>query len=160
MKKTFVILMLVLTANTYTFGQTATAQKQGLSKAEQEVRLLEREWLDAYEQYDVEAMNRIVADDFLITHIDSTMQTKPQIVANLKAPRREGQPAMKFFTEDVESRVYNDTVILTGRVVTQYSVGGKTARQQSRYTDTYVKRKGRWQVVASHLTNIAEQKQP
>ena len=27
-------------------------------------------------------------------------------------------------------------------------------RQESRYTDTYVRLDGRWQVVASHLSNV------
>jgi len=54
----------------------------------------------------------------------------------------------------VHARVYGDTVILTGRVVTEYQRDGQTmSKEQQRYTDTYVKRNGRWQVVASHLSN-------
>jgi hypothetical protein len=30
---------------------------------------------------------------------------------------------------------------------------GTTSETHQRYTDTYVKRDGRWQVVASHLSN-------
>jgi hypothetical protein len=55
----------------------------------------------------------------------------------------------------VKSRAYGDTVILIGKVVTEVRCGDKTVREQSRYTDTYVKRDGRWQVVASHLSNVA-----
>jgi uncharacterized protein (TIGR02246 family) len=138
----------------------APAQQPTLSKAEEEVRRLERQWLDAYEQNDAEAMNRIVADDFTITFPNGEMQTKPQIVAMVKAPRRASQPRMRFRTEGVQSRAYGDTVILIGKVITEYEREGKTATEQSRYTDTYVRRDGRWQVVASHLSNVEEAKKP
>ena len=125
--------------------------------AEQEVRKLERAWLDAYEQSDAKAMDAIVADDFTITFPDGSMQTKPQIMEMIKRPRNPASPATKFYTEDVRSRAYGDTVILMGRVVSEYVRDGKTVKDASRYTDTYVKRGGRWQVVASHLSNDARQ---
>lgn len=128
----------------------ATAQND----AAQEVRKMERAWLDAYEQHDEKAMDAIVADDFTITFPDGSIQTKSQIIASLKMPRRTGGPIPKFHTEEVQARVYGDTVILTGRVVTEYQRDGQTiSKEQQRYTDTYVRRNGRWQVVASHLSN-------
>jgi uncharacterized protein (TIGR02246 family) len=117
------------------------------------VQKLERAWLDAYEQHDTKAMDAIVADDFTITFPNGSMQSKAQILAALKGPRPAGR-SIKFHTEDVQARVYGDTVILIGRVVTQYQRDGQTAsKEEQRYTDTYVKRNGRWQVVASHLSN-------
>jgi uncharacterized protein (TIGR02246 family) len=139
-----IILMLIAS-----FGYAAAQDD-----AAQAVRKLERAWLDAYEQFDEKAMNAIVADDFTITFPDGSRQTKVQIVNSLKLPRQAGRPTAKFYTEDVQARVYGDTVILTGRVVTEYQRDGQTmSKEQQRYTDTYVKRNGRWQVVASHLSN-------
>lgn len=136
--------------------QAVGAQTRQENEAEREVRKLERAWLDAYEQHDAKAMDTIVADDFVITFPDGSMQTKPQIIASIKAPRNPASPRLKFYTEDVRARAYGDTVILTGRVVTEYPRDGKTVREQSRYTDTYVKLRGRWQVVASHLSNAPQ----
>ena len=132
-----------------------STQPQTLTRSEEEVRKLERQWLDAYEQHDSEAMNRIVADDFIITFPNGTMQTKPQLMSMIAKPN-PSSPKMRFYTEDVRSRSYGDTVILMGRVVTEYERDGKKVKEQSRYTDTYVKRNGRWQVVASHLSNVEE----
>jgi uncharacterized protein (TIGR02246 family) len=127
-------------------------------KAADEVRKLERAWLDAYEKLDAKAMDEIVADDFTITFPDGSMQTKAMIVAQLKMTRPANAPAFKFYTEEVQARVYGDTVVLIGRVVTEWQKDGKTMRELNRYTDTYVRRGGRWQVVASHLSNIKEEK--
>src|ERR1700682_5526105 len=124
----FVALMLIANCG-YAAAQDDAAQA---------VRKLERAWLNAYEQLDEKAMNAIVADDFTITFPDGSMQTKSQIVNSLKRPRQAGRPIPKFYTEDVQGRVYGDTVILIGRVVTEYQRDGQTtSKEQQRYTDTY-----------------------
>jgi uncharacterized protein (TIGR02246 family) len=155
-----VILLVTLIFASGGLTPALRGRQQNFTKAEEEVRRLERQWLDAYEQNNAEAMDRIVADDFTITFPGGAIQTKPQLMTMIRAPRRAGQPRLKFFTEDVRSRTYGDTVILMGRVVTEYERDGKTVREQSRYTDTYVRTKGRWQVVASHLSNVEEAKKP
>jgi uncharacterized protein (TIGR02246 family) len=157
-RRTLILVTLIVTSCGLSLAQQAGQSK--LTKAEEEVRKLERQWLDAYEQNNPEAMERIVADDFTITFPGGSIQTKPQLMTMIRAPRRAGQPQMKFFTEDVQSRAYGDTVILMGRVITEYERDGKTVKEQSRYTDTYVQRNGRWQVVASHLSNVEEAKKP
>lgn len=154
------ILLVTLIVTSGGLTRAQQGQQTNLTKAEEEVRKLERQWLDAYEQHNAEAMDRIVADDFTITFPSGAIQTKPQLMTMIKAPRRAGQPRMKFSTQDVQSRTYGDTVILIGRVITEYERDGKTVKEQSRYTDTYVRRKGQWQVVASHLSNVGEAKKP
>src|SRR4030088_2344741 len=136
----FVILMLITSCG-YAAAQDDAAQA---------VQKLERAWLDAHEQHDEKAMTAIVADDFIITFPDGSMQTKSQIITSLKSAGGGQRPSMKFHTEEGRARVYGDTVILTGLVVTEYQRDGQTmSKEQQRYTDTYVKRNGRWQVVAS-----------
>jgi len=130
----------------------AFAPPQAPRDAAAEVRRLEREWLDAYEKHDAEAMDRIVAEDFTITFPDGRVQTKPQLMRQVRAPRREGAPSFRFRTEQVESRVYGDTVILTGVFVSETTRGDKTETERLRFTDTYARIGGRWRVVASHLS--------
>ncbi len=150
--KTCLLALTLLVSCGYTAAQDNTAQA---------VQKLERAWLDAYEQHDEKAMTAIVADDFTITFPDGSMQTKARIIASLKASPGMPQPSMKFHTEDVQARVYGDTVILTGRVVSEWQREGQPAsKEQQRYTDTYVKRNGRWQVVASHLSNDTPRQKP
>jgi uncharacterized protein (TIGR02246 family) len=121
----------------------------------QQVRQLEREWLNAYEKLDSAAMQRIVADDFTIVFPDGASQTKADILAMLERGRASDRPSPRFTTEDVQARAYGNTVILSGRVIThRKGPDGTESRQESRYTDTYVRLDGRWQVVASHLSNV------
>jgi len=127
---------------------------------EQELLKLERDWLDAYVKRDVAAMDRIEADDFMITYPDGKMATKSDEIANLKKPAPAG-PSPTFMTADTKVRVYGDAAILTGKFIQKgtYRDGPKQGQEfniQERYTDVYVKRNGRWQVVASHLTAIPQ----
>lgn len=137
-----VVVLLFLLAPSTLYAQDAAS----------DVRQLERRWLDAYERLDDKAMDTIVADDFTITFPDGSMQNKAQVIASLK-PRPGSSPTTsKFQTEDVQARIYGDTVILTGVVISEYSRDGKSSKSAMRYTDTYVKRNGKWEVVASHLS--------
>lgn len=155
-----IIFLAMLLAAACGVSEARQEPRPKLSRAEEEVRRLERRWLDAYEQNDADAMERIVADDFTITFPNGAMQTKPQLMSMVRAARGAAQPRMRFYTEGVQSRAYGDTVILLGRVVSEYERDGKAVKEQSRYTDTYVRRGGRWQVVASHLSNVEEPKRP
>jgi ketosteroid isomerase-like protein len=153
MKKILHIFFLFIAA--ISLGIQANAQDQ--VQAEKDVRKVEREWLDAYEKHDSAAMDKIVAGDWLGTLADGSVQTKESVMHLVKSPRQPGMPGPKFFSEDVKARVYGDTVVLTGRIVTEWPGGNK---QQGRYTDTYVKRNGSWQVVASHMSNDSPRQRP
>jgi uncharacterized protein (TIGR02246 family) len=124
-----------------------------LSPQEGEVRALERRWLDAYERNDTAAMTEIVADDFTITFPNGKMDRKADILSQIRS-LPPGPSSYRFHTRDVASRSYGDTVILTGIVVTESVRDGRPVREESSYTDTYVRRNGRWQVVASHLSGV------
>jgi ketosteroid isomerase-like protein len=130
--------------------EPATKTEQPLTKAEREVRKLEREWLDAYEKHDSLTMDRILADDFKLSFSNGSSQSKADILAQLKTGRESGQPAPKFSTKDVQSRLEGDTVILAGRLTQQ----GARGTMQMSYTDTYAWRDGRWQDVDSKLKRI------
>ena len=126
------------------------------SPVEQELLKLEREWLDAYIKRDMAAMERIEADDFIITFPNGQMSNKAQQVAALKGPAPAGPPP-QFHTEETKVRMVGDDVaILTGIFVAKYQAGGKEVVEKSRYTDVWAKRAGRWQVVSSHLSNLAQ----
>jgi ketosteroid isomerase-like protein len=148
------ISVLVVTALFYSFAQPTSQRITRSSESERAVRKLERDWLDAYEHYDAKAMDSIVAGHFTITHADGSLQTKAQIMASLKRASDSAKSPSTFSTEDVQALVYQDTVILIGRVVERSRGEGQPIVSEARYTDTYVKQEGRWRVVASQLTAL------
>jgi ketosteroid isomerase-like protein len=127
-----------------------------VSPDEQEVKRREREWLDAYERQDAQAMDNILTADFKITHPDGGLQTKADVIAQLKHGKESGQASAKFSTEEVQSRIEGNAVILTGRLVMRSDREGRARLMQARYTDRYEKRQGRWQVVSSVMTSLPQ----
>lgn len=159
MRKLFSICLLITALVSLATGQVNNQSQNSL--AEQEVRKLERQWLDAYEKRDVAAMEKILAPDFIATFPNGSRQTKPQVMKFIGQPRRPGSPSPKFSSEDVQAHIYGDTVVLTGTLTTLWPGPNNTSmKQEARYTDTYVKRGGAWQVVSSGMSNVESAAKP
>ena len=121
------------------------------SRAERDVLGVLHDWLDALARNDLATVERIVADDYIITAADGKVMNK---TADL-APLKSGE--IKFTSaeaSDVNVRVFGDAAVVTGMGKYVVIAGGKTAEFRERFTDVYVKRRGRWQPVASHTTPI------
>ena len=129
-------------------GQTESIKASPDAKAEQELRKLEHQWLDA----NADEIERIEADDFTITYEDGSVRNKAQYLAMARRAVRD--PNVSQWTEDSVVRVYGDTAIITGRFLYKVRDKDKETTTESRYTDTYIRRNGSWQVVASHLSRI------
>jgi len=60
--------------------------------------------------------------------------------------------------DDYKVRVYGKAAVVTYRETVKGQYKDKDISGQSRETDTWVKLAGRWQIVATHLSKIVEQK--
>jgi len=117
-----------------------------------ELSKLEQVWNDAYVHGNVEPLERLLADDLIVTMTDMTVLTKAQSVGllrsgHLKFPRYE--------TSDIRIRVYNDAAVVTGRLQRTRTINGKDVDDDWRFTKVYVRRSGNWQVVAWHASTNA-----
>lgn len=115
-----------------------------------EVRVLERQWLDAYEHRDAAAMETILAPGFAITYPDGTLQSRQEVIDFVA--RHKGEPGPRFHTEETTATDFGTTVVLRGIVVSEQTRNGVATRTAERYTDTYTRAGQRWQVAASHLS--------
>lgn len=147
MKLLLMAFVLVGAASPIAIGQTKKP------KAEQALLKLQREWLDAYQKHDAAALERIEADNFTLTEADGKVTTKAEDVASIRNAKPP-QPDDSFDVEDAKVRLYGDTAVLIGRVILKYRNKGQMVVERYRYTDTYLRRRGRWQVVASQLTRL------
>jgi ketosteroid isomerase-like protein len=119
---------------------------------EQVLRQLENEWLGAYVNGDKAVYDRIVADDATLTDESAVSRSKAQDRALLPPKPTPGATAVN---EDMHVRLYGETAVVTGRIVTKVRAGDQEITGfTSRFTDTWVKRQGRWQVVARHYSRV------
>ena len=64
-----------------------------------------------------------------------------------------GQKFVSLGFDDARVRIYDNTAVLTGRRMLKTESG----EAQLRFMHRFVKRQGRWQMVASQVTSIAQQ---
>jgi hypothetical protein len=104
---------------------------------EHELRKLENEWLSVYISGDKATYDRVVADNFTGTDESAVKRSKEQDRALLPAAPAPGGIALN---EDVQVRLYGETAVITGRIVTKLKVGDQEVPGfTTRFTDTWLK---------------------
>ena len=130
----------------------ALANRSQQSNDVAELSRLESVWNDAYTRGNVEPLAQLLADDLIVTMSDMATLNKAQSIGllrsgHLKFPRYE--------TSDIRIRVYNDAAVVTGRLQRTRTVNGNNVDDDWRFTKVYVRRSGKWQVVAWHASTNA-----
>lgn len=124
-------------------------QKSG--SVEQELLKLEQDWTNANLKADVAVLDRILADDYTWINQEGVLRTKAQ---NLELIKSGGLVIPSMVTDDMKVRIYGDAAVVTGRNTFKATLEGKDFNGQERWTDTWIKRNGRWQCVATHNSMI------
>ncbi len=133
-------------------GQTVQTPAQ-VNKDEQALRRLENEWLGSYLRGDKATCDRIVADDFTSTDESARFRNKAQEREVIQAPPSTIKASLT--NEDIQIRIYGDNAIVTGRIVSRAQLSGQPEISfQSRFTDTLLKRRGRWQDLAGERNQL------
>jgi ketosteroid isomerase-like protein len=154
MKLIAVVALLVIAATPLVLGQSK-AKKAGSpsGNTEEAVRQLHSEIIQAQLTSDTDALDRLWADDHIFTNPLGVVQTKAQRLAEMKAGDRKLE---LFSIADVQVHVYGDTAVVTSRATLKGQRQGQDISGQYRGIDVYVKKYGRWQVVAAQATRIAQ----
>ena len=93
-----------------------------------------------------------LAEDYVLIAPNGAVKSKRDIVRELSAPGMRMDP---FETSEVKLRLYGDSAVVTGRMTQKFVAGGVRYTNDVRYTDVYVKRKGRWLLVSAHASTMA-----
>jgi ketosteroid isomerase-like protein len=123
------------------------------ASVEQELITLEKRWNDSWVKRDPAFLDRILADDYIETDPDDDMATKAEELALVRSTETTITAVM---ADDFMVRVYGDAAVVTFRLTFKKPVDGKEMTGQERFTDTWIKRDGRWQCVAVHYSRIAQ----
>ena len=125
----------------------------GTLSDEGQLLYLEMAWSDADKAGDVAWFERNFADDFYsISTMTGKLNTKAEEVAEFKNRKEVLESAV---ASDMDVRVEGNTGIVTGVYrLTGRDEKGQPMDRRIRYTDVYVKRDGRWLVLASQGTLI------
>ena len=130
---------------------TASASGQsGSTTVEREIHAMEHLWNDARAKADVATLNRILADDWTVTHGDGSTDTKARYLADLKSGARTFSGGVT--ESDVTIRVYGDTAVASGSSNSTVTLNGQAQGGALHFTRVYIKRDGAWKMIVSHAT--------
>lgn len=126
----------------------------------QEVLKTEREQRDAYLRRDLAATDRLVADEYLLTIQGGEVGNKANLLAFIK--EEPVDPSLTLSTEETRVSVNGDTAIVTGRRIERRRRpdNNQEGVAYARYTRAYVKRDGRWRLLAEHLQAVPGERTP
>jgi ketosteroid isomerase-like protein len=153
MKRLLIVAMLVA-ASSLVFNQTTRSSANQKGNDEQAVRQLLNDISAALTRNDTAALDRIYADDYTLVNESGVITTKAPRLAALKSGELKYE-SVSF--DDVNIRLYGNTAVATYRVTSKGQFKGQEIGGQFLATSTYVKMKGRYQLVAAQVTRIAPQ---
>ncbi len=140
MRRTILILMIVMTVSGFVFGQ---------SKAEQEIRQTLNAIADALVKNDTALLANHYADSYTITNAQGETTGRAARLELIKNTKRES-----FSYGDVNIRVFGSTaVVIASPNFTTIDANGQKTNVKDRATITMMKNGGRWQIVAVHSSN-------
>lgn len=133
-------------------GFTLLAATAALADDAESVRRLDKEISVATWTADAVWFEENLADDYVLITPTGMVRTKRDVIRELATPGMKMEP---FEPTDVQVRMYGDTAVVTGRMRQRFVLGGIRYANDLRYTDVYVKRKGRWVLVSAHASTVA-----
>jgi len=116
-------------------------------------READRQFFTALISADVAALDRLLADDFLLIDVMSGSEvTKSSLLAVIES----GQLRFEAI-EPVESlvRLYQTTAVITGRTQMRGRFAEQPFTVSSRYTHVFVEQQGQWRLVTAQGTQVS-----
>jgi ketosteroid isomerase-like protein len=114
---------------------------------------LEKDWVAAIQKKDTVTLDRILAADFVGTSSTAHKFMKDDAIEDIKDSR---YIVDKMALDEVSVNVYGDTAVSFTSQQEKSRYEGKDTSGHYHFTDTWVKKDGRWQVVASHGTRFTK----
>ena len=130
----------------------AAAQQAPPVRSDQDILIqLERDWDKAFHTHDVATIEKILADEFIVTYDDGE-----------RADRKKELELAASFDEHVDSsamddfivKEYGNTAVVWFTLHLVGPINGKPVELAFKFTDVFVLRAGRWQAVSSQSTRV------
>ena len=146
MKRLLVVLVLLV------FPSLAFADQPGkVTGTEKALLKIEEDLLAGILKGDWALFDRYMAPGFVFVGPDGSMQDKAQWMADAKSGALKIESSKN---EDMKVRVYGDTGIVTYRSIDKGTFKGMDISGQYRWTDVFIKRAGKWQIVSTQGSPI------
>ncbi|MGN6182958.1 MAG: nuclear transport factor 2 family protein [Thermoanaerobaculia bacterium] len=129
--------------------------RYALADDAEEVRRLDEEITVATWTGDAEWFEKNLSDDYVLITPSGTRRSKADVIRELATTGMKMEP---YDPREVQIRIYGDAAVVTGRMTQRFTLGGIRYANDLRYTDVYVKKKGKWWLVSAHTSTVAQRR--
>jgi ketosteroid isomerase-like protein len=123
---------------------------QNNEEIKQELRTLGDEWAAAIVANDAELIGNFMDDEWVIVS-ERGIADKDRFLGFVRSGALT-HSSFEMVTGDARIKVYGDTAVMTCRVVNTAHFGSQQFDADEWTSDVFVKRKGKWLCVLSHIT--------
>jgi ketosteroid isomerase-like protein len=127
------------------------ALAQAPTKAADELKQIENDWMDAVKTRNADKLGDILADGWAGLDWDGKTFDKAKRLAGLKSP---GYSLDNFEMGPMQVRIFGNTAVVTGSDTENSVENGKDTSGKYIWTDVFVKQNGKWRAVASQSTKV------
>lgn len=138
-------------------AQPQLVKAEAAVNEEAEIRALMQRWDDSLVSRNFEFIDSILAEDFTYIGASGEAQNKAGLLASIRSPDLRVESSS---SSNVVIRIYGDVAVAVaeGRIKGSYKSQGFDNRY--RYTDVWVKKKGKWVAVNTQITALPRQTAP
>jgi ketosteroid isomerase-like protein len=122
-----------------------------------DVLLADEQLRQAFLQHDAAALNRLLADDWKVIHVNGREQTKAQFIDAIQSGRAR---FLSIELDQTDVRVYGNTAIVTARWTNTIEFKGERSTGRDRVTRVWVKQPEGWRAVTEQAVYLEESKPP
>ena len=109
---------------------------------------IEREWAGAVISRNATVLGQILAVEF-VAYDSNRARNRKETIDSVRNPSAKVESGS---LSDMRAIVFGDTAVVHGLWTKKSAAGGTDTISRNRWTDTFVKRDGRWQCVGSYST--------
>ncbi len=152
MKRSILVVALVV------LGFVVSAQAQVVTaeqkKSAGDLMVTLAVWADAVRDRDTKKLEQLFADDVVITAFDGSVRGKKEELEVLKP--NANMKTTSVANEDVGLKIFGEVAVITALTKMEFVVAEKPSQMVMRYTAVFVKRDGRWQIVALQTIRVSK----
>ena len=130
-----------------------------MNKVEEEIRKMEEELTQTESRLDVDALDRIYADDIMVTAPIGICVDKPAVMSEIRMAAEKAVIG-RYDKDDLKARAFGDTAVSSYRMTAWATVEGTEIKRALCITNVWMKRNGGWQIVARHTASLPNDTPP
>lgn len=115
------------------------------SASPESIEQVERRRFAAMVAQDIATLEPMLAEELRYVHSNGQLESKPQFLETIRGGRLRYHA---IAVQELDVRAYDDVVVVDGLLTADAQAGDQRMELKLRFTDVYVHRDGRWQLVA------------